>query len=122
VGNFQCAPIDPAEGFFIVRQVNVNEKASKIGTSYKAWILDDRYVHDNCNWTMGGEVIDFKNKESVLSEFLFSSKELSKAAIYKIVCIPLNDHKGGICTTEDNLTPIEQKTPNKFEAEVEVVR
>lgn len=91
IGNIGCAPIHPISGAAIVKQVEANEKVDKFGSSYVATIVDDRFLHDKCNWLDGAYEINFIHNNQVLSVTGAGPNEFDASGKLELTCTPPPD-------------------------------
>lgn len=115
IGNFKCAPIINPEGYLKDQPVWTDEKVTKVGGTYEAKILLDRFLPDKCNWFLTGVGVNFMRDNKVYAAYMFGPNEVSSL---NIVCLP-SDVGIGSCVLRSQLNSKEQQIKGKFEATVE---
>ncbi len=118
VGDLSCAPIVHPEGYAKVQQATVTEKVIKIETGYQAQLLDDRFLHDKCNWSRGGGDIEFMQGGTVFSLLAMNHTMVIAGSRYELTCTPPfdldNNRYSGDCYQKGHLPSKLKGNPGNY--------
>ena len=122
VGNLDCAPLIYPAGNRRVKQVNTLERVEKVGDSYVATILMDRFLPDNCRWTNGGIGVKFLHGNEVISRHGAGAAVLQGKRIDSLTCLTKPFANVGVCGMRDMEGYYKAEDKHAFNATVELAR
>ena len=122
VGNIGCAPIIWPAGNSRVKQVDVSEQVEKVGDSYIATIVLDRFLPDKCRWLNGGSGVRFFHDDYLLSVDGVNDDVLQGKNVDKVTCLTRPFVNVGTCGLRDEESFYKSEDKNAFNATVELMK
>ena len=122
VGNIGCAPIIWPAGNSRVKQVDVSEQVEKVGDSYIATIVLDRFLPDKCQWVNGGLGINLFHDAYLLSGIGVNGEVLRGERTLKLTCLTRPFVDVGVCGLRDEESFYKSEDKNAFNATVELMK
>lgn len=121
VSNLSCAPVIWPAGNTRVKQVEVPERVEKMGDSYIATIVMDRFLHDKCEWINGGLGARVFRGGYWLSNITINNDVVQGKTIYQLTCLTRPFVDVGTCAPRDEESFYKSEDKNAFNVTVEKV-
>jgi hypothetical protein len=122
VGNIGCAPIIWPAGNSRVKQVDVPEQVEKVGNSYVATIVLDRFLPDKCRWANGGPDVRFFHDGYLISVDGANDEVLQGKSVDRVTCLTRPFVNVGTCGLRDEESFYKSEDKNAFNATVELMK
>jgi len=121
VSDLACAPVIWPAGNTRVKQVNVPERVEKIGDTYIATIVMDRFLRDKCEWTNGGVDAKAFHGNYGVSVIATNSDVINGKTTYHLTCLTRPFVDVGTCASRDEESFYKSEDKNAFNVTVERV-
>jgi hypothetical protein len=122
VTNLGCAPIGYPAGNRVIKQVDVPEQVEKIGDTYVATLVEDRFLPDKCRWAGGGAVVNFFDDNHFLSVDGVNDDVTRGERIDEKTCLTRPFVESGACGMRDHETFYKSEDRHAFNATVELMK
>ena len=122
VTNLSCAPIGYVAGNRVIKQVDVPEQVEKIGDTYIATLVEDRFLPDKCHWAGGGAGVKFFHDDYLLSGDAVNDDVTRGERIDEKTCLTRPFVKSGACGMRDEESFYKSEDRHAFNATVELMK
>jgi hypothetical protein len=122
VTNLSCAPVAPIAGNRVIKQVDVPEQVEKMGDTYIATLVEDRFLPDKCRWAGGGAVVKFFRDDYLLSVDAVNDDVTRGERIDEKTCLTRPFVESGACGMRDEESFYKSEDKHAFNATVELIK
>lgn len=122
VTNLGCAPVQPISGAARVKQIDVKEHVEKLGETYIATIITDRFLPDSCHWNGGGAGIRFFHGNYLLAVHGVNDDVTRGERKDVLTCITRPFTTVGTCGPRYEESFYKKEDKNAFNATVELLK
>jgi hypothetical protein len=122
VTNLSCAPIGYIAGNRVIKQVDVPEQVEKIGDTYVATLVEDRFLPDKCRWAGGGAGVKYFHNDYLLSVDGVNDDVTRGERKDLITCLTRPFVQVGTCGMRDEESFYKSEDKNAFNATVELMK
>lgn len=122
VSNLSCAPTIYPAGNKRVKQVMVSEAVEKVGESYVAKIVVDRFASDKCRWANGGVTVNFYRNDYLLSVAGVNTDVLRGERVERMTCLTNPEMKIAVCGQRRNEALYKSEDKSAFNVTMELIK
>ena len=122
VTDLRCAPVAPIAGNPVIKQVDVPEQVEKMGDTYIATLVEDRFLPDKCHWMGGGAGVKFFHDDYLLSVDAINDDVTRGERVDLGTCLTRPFVESGACGMRDEESFYKSEDKHAFNATVELIK